>query len=67
VLVGPADPNVARAVAHATGARVETWWSEDGGVPWSVDDVVGAVTSLPHDAVVVSGSDGLRVIPARRG
>jgi hypothetical protein len=67
VLVGPADPSLARAVAHATGARVETWWSEDGGVPWSVDDVVEAVASLDHDAVVVSSDDGLRVIPARRG
>jgi hypothetical protein len=66
VLVGPADPTVARAVAHATGARVETWWSEDGS-PWSVDDVVRAVAGLDHDAVVLSGSDGLRVILARRG
>jgi hypothetical protein len=67
VLVGPADPSLARAVAHATGARVETWWSEDGGVPWSVDDVVEAVASLDHEAGVVSSDDGLRVIPARRG
>lgn len=66
MLVGPADPAIARTVAHATGARVETWWSEDGQ-PWSVEDVVGAVASLDHDAVVLSGSDGLRVIPARRG
>ncbi|HET8617197.1 MAG TPA: DUF5671 domain-containing protein [Actinomycetales bacterium] len=66
VLVGTADPAVARAVAHATGARVETWWSEDG-VPWSVDEVVRAVMSLDQDAVVVCGSDGVRVIPARRG
>lgn len=67
LLVGPADPSVARAVAHATGARVEPWWSEDGGAPWSADDVVAAVASLDHDAVVISGSDGLSVVPARRG
>jgi hypothetical protein len=62
LLVGPADPDLARAVAHATGARVQHWCT-DGGTPWSVEQVVDAVTSARSDVLVMSERDGLRVIP----
>jgi hypothetical protein len=62
LLVGPADPDLARAVAHATGARVQHWYTDDG-TPWSVQQVVDAVTSERSDVLVLSDRDGLRAIP----
>lgn len=65
VLVGPADPHLVRAVADATGAHVQAWWT-DGDVPWPVDDVTAALASAPGDAVVLCESGELHVVPVRR-
>jgi hypothetical protein len=62
LLVGPADPDLARAVAHATGARVQHWCTDDGA-PWSVEQVMDAVTSARSDVLVMSERDGLRAVP----
>jgi hypothetical protein len=62
LLVGPAEPGLARAVAHATGARVQHWCTDEGA-PWSVEQVVDAVTSARSDVLVMSDRDGLRAVP----
>lgn len=66
VLLGPADPAVAAAVADRTGARVETWVSDVVG-PWGAAEVLAALADVPGEvAVVVSEEAGPRaraVIP----
>ena len=67
LLVGPPDPEIARAVAHQTGGRVQAWTTEDGGAAWSVDDVMAALHSTPENEVLVlSDSCGLHAIPVHR-
>jgi hypothetical protein len=61
LLVGPPDPDLARAVAHATGARVQHWCTDDE-TPWSVQHVVDAVLSARSDVLVMSDRGGLRAI-----
>jgi hypothetical protein len=62
LLVGPADPDLARTVANATGARVQHWCTDEGA-PWSVEQVLDAVTSARSDVLVMSDRDGLRALP----
>jgi hypothetical protein len=67
LLVGPSDPEIAKAVSHATGGRVQAWSTDDGGAPWSVDDVMAALASTPDDEILVlSDSTGLHAIPVHR-
>jgi hypothetical protein len=68
LLVGPPDPQIAKAVAHETGGLVLAWRSEDGGAPWTVDSVMAALGSTaPDDEVLVlSDSSGLHAIPVHR-
>lgn len=58
LLVGPADDDLAVAVRHATGARVEFWVRADG--TWVTEDVLAAVADVPGEVVaVVAGAAGL--------
>ena len=68
LLVGAADATVADELARRTGATVQlVRRTDDGAVPWSVDDLVAAVDGDARgDLVVVSEADGLRVIPVAR-
>lgn len=68
LLVGEPGTEFAREVAHRTGGRVTSWPRTDGtAVPWSIDEVMQALSSAQSDEVmVVSGSDGLTVVPIRR-
>lgn len=69
LLVGPADREIATAVAHRTHGRVQAWSRTDDGLPtWSVDDVMTALAgTTAEEVMVLSGADGLRVIPVHRG
>ncbi len=54
-------------MAHATGGRVQAWSTDDGGAPWSVDDVVAALATAPEgEVLVLSDSTGLHAIPVHR-
>jgi hypothetical protein len=65
-LVGPPDPDIARAVAKATGCRVQAWQTSDDGAVWSVEDVVRAVSAVEAgDVLVLSDGAGLRTVPVR--
>ena len=67
LLVGPSDPEIAKAVAHATGGRVQAWSSEGGGAPWSVDAVLAALAAAPDEEVLVlSDASGVHAIPVHR-
>lgn len=67
LLVGPSDPEIARAVAHATGGQVQAWSTEDGGAPWSVDAVLAALAAAPDEEVLVlSDASGVHAIPVHR-
>jgi len=65
VLVGPYEPELARTVARATGARVQLWCTADGS-PGSLQQVVDAVQSVASDVLVLSDAAGLRAIPVHR-
>jgi hypothetical protein len=66
ILVGPPDPDIARAVAKATGYRVQAWQTRDVGTPWSLDDVVAALDSVDDgDVLVLSDGAGLRAVPVQ--
>jgi hypothetical protein len=69
LLVGPPDREIAHAVAHRTHGRVQAWSRADDGLPaWSVDDVMSALEgATAEEVMVLSGADGLQVIPVRRG
>ena len=69
LLVGPPDREIAQAVAHRTHGRVQAWSRADDGLPtWSVDDVMSALEgATAEEVMVLSGADGLQVIPVRRG
>lgn len=67
LLVGPHDPEIAKAVAHATGGRVQAWSTEGAGTPWSVDAVLGALAEAPDEEVLVlSDASGVHAIPVHR-
>ena len=74
LLVGPADREVAREVAHRTHGRVQVWSrTDDGAHPWSADDVMAALDAMRTDrpavdeVIVLSDAEGLRAIPVHRG
>ncbi|MGB7962215.1 MAG: DUF5671 domain-containing protein [Propionicimonas sp.] len=63
VLVGPADPDAARALARATGARVEVWGRLDVATPpWDADALGGALAGMGGDLLVVADPGGWRVV-----
>jgi Domain of unknown function (DUF5671) len=65
-LVGPPDPDIARAVADATGFRVQAWQTRDEGNPWSLNDVVAALNAVEAgDVLLLSDGAGLRAVPVR--
>lgn len=67
LLVGPADPEIAKAVAHATGGRVQAWSTEGPGTPWSVDAVLAALAAAPdQEVLVLSDVSGVHAIPVHR-
>ncbi len=68
LLVGPADPEIAREVAHRTHGRVQAWSrTDDGLATWSVDEVMAALGDTASDEVIVlSEAGGLRAIPVHR-
>ncbi len=69
LLVGPPDPEVARALERRTGGRVQLWPRTDGiGVPWSVDDLAQILATRPEsdEVVVVSDEAGVRVVTVDR-
>jgi hypothetical protein len=69
LLVGPRDPALVRALAHATGGRVPSWTRvDDGAAPVSVEEVMAALGDTPQDEVIVLCEDGrLHAIPIHRG
>lgn len=69
LLVGPADPQVARQLAGLTRGRVQAWVRTDRDLPpWSLEELRAALEGTTADEVVViSEPDGLRVLPVRRG
>lgn len=67
LLVGPSDPEIARAVGHATGGRVQAWSTDGSGTPWSVDAVLAALAAAPDEEVLVlSDASGVHAIPVHR-
>jgi Domain of unknown function (DUF5671) len=68
LLVGPADGAIAHEVAHRTRGRVEAWTrTDEGGPPWTADDVMAALAGTPADEVVVLSEAGrLHAVPVRR-
>ena len=69
LLVGPADREIADAVARRTHGRVQAWSRVDDGLgAWSADEVMAALEGLSAEEVVVlSEADGPRAIPVHRG
>ncbi|WP_256842785.1 DUF5671 domain-containing protein [Ornithinimicrobium cryptoxanthini] len=72
LLVGPADPAIAREVADRVGGSVQLRRRlGDDVTPWSVEEVVAAIAAArassdpdqPSELLVLSGPDGLQVIP----
>jgi hypothetical protein len=68
LLVGPDDPDLARAVARDVGGRVRSWPRTDrADATWSAADVTALVRAADADnVVVVSDADGLHAIPVDR-
>lgn len=63
VLVGPADPDAARALGRATGARVEVWGRLDVATPpWDADALGAALAGMGGDLLVVADPGGWRVL-----
>lgn len=63
VLVGAADPDAARALARATGARVEVWGRLDAPAPpWRPDALGAALAGVTGDLLVIAGPEGWRVL-----
>lgn len=63
VLVGPADPDAARALARATGARVEVWGRLDEVTPpWDADALAAALAGVGGDLLVVADAGGWGVV-----
>ena len=68
LLVGPPDPQIARAVARSTGGRVQAWPRADGGgSPWSLEELQSLLsTATSEELVVLSDATGLHAIPIHR-
>lgn len=68
LLVGAEHPDVVAELARRTGSRAQLMVRTDGGMqPWSIDDLVEAVSAAPAgDLVIVAAPDGLQVLPVRR-
>lgn len=68
LLVGPADAQIARAVARQTHGRVQAWSRTDDGLPpWSVDDVMAALgETTAREVIVLADAEGLHAIPVHR-
>ena len=73
LLVGPADREIAREVAHRTHGRVQVWSrADDGAEPWSADEVMAALAAMStaqadaDEVIVLSDTGGLRAIPVHR-
>ena len=68
LLVGPPDPQIARALARSTGGRVQAWPRADGeGSPWSLEDLVSLLsTATSEELIVLSDATGLHGIPVHR-
>lgn len=68
LLVGPPDPQIARAVARSTGGRVQAWPRADGGgSPWSLEELQSLLsTATNEELIVLSDATGLHAIPIHR-
>jgi hypothetical protein len=70
LLVGPADPDIARSLERRTGGRVQLWTRADGvGGPWSVDELAAILAARPEtedEVVVLADEQGVRVVPVDR-
>jgi hypothetical protein len=68
LLVGAPDPELVRAVARNTGARVQAWRRmDDGETHWSAEQVMAALSTTTEDEVIVlSDAEGLHAIPVHR-
>ena len=69
LLIGPADPHIAREVAGLTHGRVQAWVRPaDGLPPWSLEEVRAALATVQaEDVVLLAEPGGLRALPVRRG
>jgi hypothetical protein len=68
LLVGPPDPQIARALARRTGGRVQAWPRADGGgSPWSLEELQSLLsTATSEELIVLSDATGLHGIPIHR-
>ncbi len=68
LLVGPADTDLAQAVATRTGSAVQIARPVEGSAdPWTVEEVVQELESAgPGDLVVLAGPEGPRTIRVDR-
>lgn len=67
LLIGPADDRIGRALRERTGAEVRVWARTDPAPPWSVDEVVEALSEIAaEDVVVVVGPDGVQAMGVDR-
>jgi hypothetical protein len=68
LLVGPADHETIREVAHRTRGRVQAWArTDDGTRNWSADEVMAALADTTADEVIVlADTTGLHAIPVHR-
>lgn len=63
VLVGQSDPDAARVLARATGARVEVWGRLDAATPpWDTDALGAALAGASGDLLVLAEPGGWRVV-----
>jgi hypothetical protein len=69
LLIGPRNPEIARDVAHSTGAKVQSWARKDvGDVEWSAESVIKVLKGNQEESVVVISDSGiLTVISVDRG
>jgi hypothetical protein len=59
LLVGPADRELARAVAHRTHGQVQAWSrTDDGAQAWTADDVTAALADTTAEEVLVLSEAG---------
>lgn len=68
LLVGAPAPEFGRALAHATGVRVEILVRADGAAPpWSKESVMAAFDAHPNEDLLLIAGDDLEVIVLDRG
>lgn len=68
LLVGRADPDIARALSRRTGGEVQLWSRTDtDGPSWSLPELESVLLSrTEREVVVVQDGDTLRVLPVDR-